>query len=380
MMNHTRIAPIILMILASSCGSHDQPANEAPIPTVNVVEAAQRSIPQYTEYVGQTLGIHDVDIVPRVEGWITGIHFKEGSPVAKGSLLYTIDDLPIRTKMDASSANLAKARTQLVAKKTELDRVRPLAEMNALSRRDLDGAVAAYEAAKSEVTMAEAQLGTSRIELGYTRITAPISGIIGISKVQVGDYVNRNGLTAINTISSLGDVRVRFPISENEYMRFFRKNQVKDVQAGANPVELILGDGVLYPEKGRIDLANRAVDPTTGSLLVQAVFPNSAGLIRPGQYVKVRFLTDFHRDAVIIPQQAVNQMQNIYQVFVLGDSSKLKPRVVKVGARVGSNWIVTEGLKAGEKVAIVGSMAVSPARPVKPNPMPWNYDSTTARN
>jgi membrane fusion protein (multidrug efflux system) len=379
-MNLTRPVSIALILFATACGSQDQGPKEAPIPTVNVVEAAQRSIPQYTEYVGQTLGIHDVDIVPRVEGWITGIHFKEGSQVTKGSLLYTIDDLPIRTRMDASSANLAKARTQLVAKKTELDRVRPLTEMNALSRRDLDGAIAGYEAAKSEVAMAEAQLGTSKIELGYTRIISPITGIIGISKVQVGDYVNRSGFTAINTISSLGDVRVRFPISENEYMRFFRKNQVKDVQAGANPVELILGDGNVYPEKGHIDLANRAVDPSTGSLLVQAVFPNQAGLIRPGQYVKVRFLTDFYQDAVLVPQQAVNQMQNIYQVFVLGDSSKLKPRIIKVGARVGSNWIVKEGLKAGEKVAVVGSAMISPTRPVKPNPMPWNYDSTTARN
>lgn len=380
MMQYTRPLSALLLILAASCGSNDQSPKETPIPTVNVVEAAQRSIPEYTEYVGQTLGIHDVDIVPRVEGWITGIHFKEGSQVTKGSLLYTIDQLPIRTRLDAAAANLAKAKTQMVNKKTELDRVRPLTEMNALSRRDLDGAIAGYEAAKSEVAMAEAQLGTARIELGYTNITSPITGIIGISKVQVGDYVNKSGFTAINTISSLGDVRVRFPISENEYMRFFRKNQVKDVQAGANPVELILGDGNVYPEKGHIDLANRAVDPETGSLLVQAVFPNKAGLIRPGQYVKVRFLTDFHQDAVLIPQQAVNQMQNIYQVFVLGDSSKLKPRIIKVGARLGSNWVVTEGLKAGEKVAIVGSMAVSPARPVKPNPMPWNYDSTTARN
>ena len=380
MMQYTRPLPLALLIFASACSSNDHAPKEMPVPQVNVVEAAQRSIPQYTEYVGQTLGIHDVDIVPRVEGWITGIHFKEGSQVSKGSLLYTIDQLPIRTKLDAASANLAKARTQLVNKKTELDRVRPLAEMNALSRRDLDGAIAGYEAAKSEVAMAEAQVGTAKIELGYTNITSPVTGIIGISKVQVGDYVNKSGFTAINTISSLGDVRVRFPISENEYMRFFRKNQVKDVQAGATPVELILGDGNVYPEKGRIDLANRAVDPATGSLLVQAVFPNKAGLIRPGQYVKVRFLTDFHQDAVLVPQQAVNQMQSIYQVFVLGDSSKLKPRVVKVGPRVGSNWIITEGLKAGEKVAVVGSAAISPARPVQPVAMPWNYDSTTVRN
>jgi len=371
----------LAICIATACGRSDGDARkDMPLPEVNVVEAAQRSIPRYTEYVGQTLGIQDVDIVPRVEGWITGMHFKEGSQVQKGSLLYTIDDLPIRTRMDAASANLAKARTQLVNKKTELDRVRPLTEMNALSRRDLDGATAAYEAAKAEVSMAEAQLGTSKIELGYTRITSPITGIIGISKVQVGDYVNRSGFSAINTISSLGDVRVRFPISENEYMMFFNKSKQNEAQAGARPVQLELGDGSLYAEPGRIDLANRAVDPQTGSLIVQAVFPNKSGLIRPGQYVKVRFLTDYHKDAVLVPQQAVNQLQSIFQIFVLGDSSKLSPRVVKVGQRVGSNWIITEGLKAGEKVAIIGSAAINPARPVKPMPMPWNYDSTTARD
>jgi membrane fusion protein (multidrug efflux system) len=368
-------------ILLAACGGPEGGAKkDMPLPEVNIVEAVQRTLPRYTEYVGQTLGIQDVDIVPRVEGWITGMHFKEGSLVQKGSLLYTIDDLPIRTSMDAAAANLAKARTQLVNKKTELDRVRPLTEMNALSRRDLDAANAAYEAARAEVAMAEAQLGTSKIQLGYTRITSPITGIIGISKVQVGDYVNRSGFSAINTISSLGDVRVRFPISENEYMKFFNQGKQAGGQTGAGAVELELGDGTLYPERGRIDLANRAVDPQTGSLLVQAIFPNKSGLIRPGQYVKVRFLTDLYKDAVLVPQQAVNQLQSIYQVFVLGDSSKLTPRVVKTGARIGSNWIITEGLKAGDKVAIIGSAAINPARPVKPKPMPWNYDSTTARD
>jgi membrane fusion protein, multidrug efflux system len=142
----------------------------------------------------------------------------------------------------------------------------------------------------------------------------------------------------------------------------------------------VLGDGNVYPEQGHLDLANRAVDPATGSLLVQAVFPNKAGLIRPGQYVKVRFLTDYYKDAVLIPQQAVNQMQNIYQVFVLGDSSKLKPRIIKVGERVGSNWIVTDGLNPGEKVAVIGSASINFSSPVKANPMPWNYDSTSSRD
>ncbi len=368
----------------TSCGGEKQKAPTV-IPEVNVVTVGQKTIPVYTDYVGETYGEADVEIMPRVDGLITGIHFREGSPVQKGQLLYTIDDLPLRNKVAAASAQLAQANTQMVRMKSDLDRVRPLTEMNALSRRELDAAVAGYGASVNEVSMAKASLDNARIELGYSRITAPISGIIGISKVRQGDYVSRGPLNAsLNTISSIGEVRVRFAISESEYLRYAKgaadsTGKVRASNALNIPVQLILSDGSLFTEEGAINTANRQIDPATGSLLLQATFKNNSRLLRPGQYVKVRFKTDNHENAVLIPQQAVNQMQNLYQVFVLTDSNRLSPRIIKTGARSGSNWIVTEGLRPGEKIAVVGNAGIKPDMVVKPALLPWNYDSTSAQ-
>jgi membrane fusion protein (multidrug efflux system) len=223
-------------------------------------------------------------------------------------------------------------------------------------------------------------MANAKIELGYTRITAPITGIIGISKVQVGDYVKMvSAGQGINVISSLGDVRVRFPISENDYLNFVReyKKDPKSNNFREVPVELILGDGSVFGEKGILQLTNRQIDPNTGSILIQAVFKNSSGLLRPGQYVKVRFRTGEFNNAVVIPQQSVNQLQNIFQVFLLTDSNKVKPTTVKVGSRVGSNWIVTDGIKEGDKIVIVGSTFLNPTMVVRPVMLKWNYDSTS---
>ncbi|HTB25005.1 MAG TPA: efflux RND transporter periplasmic adaptor subunit [Puia sp.] len=368
-----------LVFSVISC-KEDENKTVAATPEVNVILAGKQNIPVYSEYVGQIYGLTDVNIDPRVEGWITGIYFKEGSLVQKGSLLYTIDDVPILNQLEAAKAEVARTQVMMLNKKSELDRVKPLAAMNALSQRDLDDANAAYEASVNEEKIAEARLANTRIQLTYTKMTSPITGIIGISKVQVGDYVQRVSLgTGINAVSSLGDVRVRFPISENDYLNFAREyrkdpktNNFQDV-----PVDLILGDGSVFGEKGHLQLTNRQIDPATGSILIQALFKNSSGILRPGQYVKVRFKTGEYNNAIVIPQQSVNQLQNIFQVFLLTDSNKLKPTLIKVGNRVGSNWIVNEGLKEGDKVVIVGSTFLNPSMVVKPVIMKWNYDSTS---
>lgn len=351
------------------------------IPDVNVVSAGQVTIPVYSDYVGETFGISDVNIRSRLSGYVMSMHFKEGQTVQKGQLLYVVDDRSIQTKIDAAEAQLAEAKIYMVRAKSDLDRVEPLTRMNALSQRDLDAAVAAYKASQAQVSAAEAGLRNAKIDLGFTRITAPITGVIGISKVMVGDFVSAGGMgEPMNVISSIGDMRVRFPIAEAEYLRFVKKarEQGKTGSSLAEvPVKLVLGDNTEFSKTGRIDLANRQIDPETGSLTLQAVFNNDDRLLRPGQYVKVRFQTDNYNDAIVVPQAAVNQLQNIYQVFVLGDSSKLQPRVVIPGARVGSNWIIQSGLKPGEKVAIVGSLAINPKLPVKPVAMNWNYDSAS---
>jgi len=368
-----------ILITGGSC-KEDESTKTAPSPVVNVVSVGKENLPVYSEYVGQTYGLSDITIQPRIEGWITGMYFKEGSLVQKGSLLYTIDDVTTVNQVDEAKAQVASAQTSLVKNKADLDRVRPLTEMNALSLRDLDASVASYEAAKNQVTVAEARLANAKVQLSYFKMTAPITGIIGISKVQVGDYVSRTSLqNGINQMSSLGEVRVRFPVSENDYLVFIRRYK-KDPKASnfySIPVELILGDGTVFGEKGNLQLTNRQIDPTTGSILVQAIFKNEQGILRPGQYVRVRFQTDEFNNAVVVPQQAVNQMQDIYQVFLLTDSNKIKPTIIKTGARVGSNWIVQQGLKEGDKVAILGSRSITPAMVVKPVEMKWDYDSTS---
>ncbi|HEY2348249.1 MAG TPA: efflux RND transporter periplasmic adaptor subunit, partial [Puia sp.] len=370
---------IIVSLLYSISSCKEEEKKAVAIPDVNVVTAGKKDISTYSEYVGQVYGLADVNIDPRVQGWITGIYFKEGSLVQKGSLLYTIDDQPFINELDAAKAEVARTQTLMENKKSELGRVKPLAEMNALSQRDLDFASSAYDASLNEVKIAQARVDNAKIQLGYTKILSPITGIIGISKVQVGDYVRLvSAGNGINTVSSLGEVRVRFPISENDYLNFSREYR-KDPKSNnfqEVPVELILGDGSVFGEKGRLQLTNRQIDPGTGSILIQALFKNASGVLRPGQYVKVRFKTGDYNNAIVIPQQSVNQLQNIYQVFLLTDSNTLKPTLIKVGSRVGSNWIVSDGLKEGDKVVVVGSASLNPAMVVKPVMMKWNYDST----
>ena len=371
------IAFIFFTLFFTSCNNNKKETAQV-IPEVNVIAVGQRNIPIYEEYVGQTYGQSDIEIKPRVEGWVKSIHFKEGSQVQKGQLLYVIQDDELRDREQAAQAQLVQANVLLSKEKSDLDRVKPLTEMNALSKRDLDAAQSSYDAQQQSVAAARASLNNAQVQLSYARITAPISGTIGISKAQVGDFVTKGmGQPPVNTISSIGAMRIRFAITENDYLKFsqkMNKENVKNLE-----VQFILNDGTVFPETGKLDFANREIDPTTGSLLVQAVVENKTRLLRPGQYVKVRFKSDEISNAVLVPQQAINQMQNIYMAFVVNDSNKINPRPVKTGVRTGSNWVVTEGLKAGEKVALVGNAIVKPGMVIKPLMNSYSYDSTSAK-
>ena len=362
--------------LLMSCKAKKETAQV--VPEVTVVEAGQKTIPVYSEYVGQTYGQSDVDIKPRVEGWIQSIHFKEGSQVQKGQLLYVVQDDELRDREQAAQAQLSEANVMLTRAKSDLDRVKPLAEMNALSKRDLDAAQASYDAQQQAVEAADAALNNARTQLSYSRIIAPISGTIGVSKVQVGDYVRKSigPEAAINTISAIGAMRVRFSITENDYLKFSQKMDKEKLRN--LEVQFILNDGSVFPETGKLDFANREIDPTTGSLLVQAVVENKSRLLRPGQYVKVRFKSDEISNAVLVPQQAINQMQSMYMAYVVNDSNKINPRPVKTGVRSGSNWVISEGLKPGEKVALIGNALIKPGSVIKPVLNPYSYDSTSA--
>jgi membrane fusion protein (multidrug efflux system) len=373
------ISCLAFVFISTSCNQQKEEPKPI-IPEVNIVTVGQKTVPIFSEYVGETYGQEDIQIQSRVDGWITGIYFKEGDLVQQGQLLYTIDDLPIKNKIDQAEAKLAEANTGKVKNKAELDRVEPLTAMHALSQRDLDAAKAAYQASISQVDAAEAALRNAKIELDYTKIKAPITGVIGISKALVGDYIGKlNTGSPLNTISSINNMRVRFSISEDEYLKFAKRKNSSDhkILQDKLPVQLLLTDGSLYGETGTISLSNRQIDPATGSLLIQASFPNTQHLLRPGQYVKLRLQTDVFTDAILVPQQAVMQMQNIYQVFVVNDSNKVVPSIIKPGARVGSNWIVLQGVQAGTKIAIVGNAIVKPNIAINPKSINWNYDSTS---
>lgn len=340
--------------------------------------AVSRNLPVYSEFIGQTFGLADIDVVSRVEGWVTAIHFKEGQEVKQGQLLYTIDDTQLRNQEDAAASQLAAQEVLLAKTKSDLDRVEPLAAMNALSRRDLDAARAAYQSQSSAVEAARANFRNVQVLTSYARITAPISGIIGISNVQVGDMVSRSvGAQPLNTISSTGNIRVRFSISETDVIKFQQELAKKGTNAEGVAAELYLSDGTRYPNEARIDFADRSLDPKTGSLLVQAVVTNSSSMpLRPGQYIRIRLKSSELDDAIIIPQQAVRQLQTIYQVLVVGKDDTLRSVTVETGTSIGGNCVITSGINAGDRVAVVGSMLVKPNSLVKPVDLEWSYDST----
>ncbi len=326
---------------------------------VNVVTTVQNDVPIFEDFVAQVYGESDVDIRTRVEGWVTSVNFKEGSTVKKGQLLYTIDDIEYKNKLDQQASQVTQARTELVRAESELSRVRPLTDMNALSKKDLDNAVAGFEAARAHVASTQASLENAKVELGYTRVYAPFEGIVGMSNVRVGDYVSRAGGTSVlTTISSVDGVRVRFQISEREYLRIAQMTP-EDLVAAKKNVQLILADGTVYSEKGKVNFADREIDPKTGTLTIEASFPNPSGLLRPGLFVKTRVLLSTASAAVMIPQRAVFQLQNLNQVFTVTDSSTLKATTVETGQKVGDAWIIKSGLKAGERVAIIGSAGLT---------------------
>lgn len=352
------------ILLFFSC--KDKQAQQAPPPDINVVEVIQKEIPIYKEYVGQTYGYKDIPIRARVDGYLTGIHFKEGFGVKKGQLLYTIDQQPYQAKVAEAMGQLAKAKTELVRAENELNRIKPLAEMKAVSESDLDAALAEQGAAKASVEAAEASLRLTRINLGYTNLKSPINGLIGKTLAEEGEYVGKNPNPVIlNTVSRIDNIRVEFFLTESEYLYFFRKN--KDDSRKKASLELILADGSLHKHKGKIDFIDRNVDPTTGAILLQATFPNPEKLIRPGQYAKVKALIEINKNALIVPQRCIKELQGKYSAFIVNSENKVELKEVLIAGFYDDFYIISDGVKVGDKVIIEGIQKVAPEMVVKPN-------------
>ena len=350
----TLVMPLILL---TSCKEKAQQA--PPPPAIQVHEVNAYDIPFIMEFVGQTYGLFDIAIRARVEGFLEGVHFQEGSDVNKGQLLYSIDPLPFEAKVAEQRSRLAQAETAKVKMKSDLDRIRPLAEMNAVSQRDLDAAVANYDAAISEVEAAEASLRAATIELGYTKIYSPIDGIIGITQAKPGDFVGREpNPVVLNGVSKTNVILVRFSLTEAQYLSLGKRNvQVqKEGEESSEKVtlRLLMAGGYEHEQTGRVDFADRSINSTTGTLLLQASFDNPKQIVRPGQFARIRAIFDTEEDVVMIPQRCVTELQGRFLVNVVGVDNVIESREVELAFKNGNMWAVESGLEKGDVIVLEG--------------------------
>lgn len=361
------MAAFVLLIFVG-CAQEGQ--KRMPPADVEVVEAVQRDVVDKVDFVGEVSGYQDISIRARVVGYLEGIHFREGFPVKKGQLLYTIDDQEYRAQVAARQSDVAEAQSQFAKAKSDLARYKPLAESNAVSQADLDAAQLQFEAAQSMVEAAEANLEIAEINLSYTRVHSPIDGIIGKSLSDIGELVGQYPHVVLNTVSKMDKIFVEFFLPENQYLQVMRRleNQQEIFDKSRytrNDLELVLADGSIHDQKGHVTFVDRGVNSNTGTILIQTQFDNPSQIIRPGQYAKVRVPVT-HENTIIIPQKCVKELQGQFSVFVVNSENKVETRRIQAGVKVGSLWLIGDGLQAGEKVISEGIQKVRNEMVVNP--------------
>ena len=376
-----------------------------------MIPVQQKDIPIYREWIGTLDGMVNAAIRAQLTGNLLRQNYSEGSFVRKGQLLFEIDPRPFQAAVDQAQGQLAQANGQVAQAKAQLldaqarlvsaeanqgktqldvDRYIPLAQQQAITQQDLDNATqnnlsakAQVEAAKAQIETAKAQiqasnaaveaaqaaLETARVNLGFTRLASPIDGIAGIAQIQMGNLVSP-ATDAVTTVSTVDPIKVNFAVSEQEYLGFTRQ----DTPMTRLEFELILGDGSIYSHKGKFGFADRQVNQSTGAIQLTALFPNPGNALRPGQYGKVRTATGTIHGALLVPQRAVSELQGTYQVAVLDGANKVSVETVKVGDRVGSMWVIREGLKPGQRVVVEGVQKAVPGTTVNPKPFSQNTE------
>jgi membrane fusion protein, multidrug efflux system len=350
------VAVLAIVGCGIACEKPQTAVAPAP-PDVYVVPVVQQDVPVYLELVGQTAGFQDVDIRARVEGFLETVNFREGSFIGTGGLLYQIDRKPLEAILAAAKADQATAEALLAKANNDVARYTPLAAKKAVSQQELDNAQAAQDAAKSRVEATKAAVEKATLDLGYTRVTSPIAGLVGTTEVKPGNLVGRGESTLLTTISQIDPILFIVGVTEADYLRVARRaspQNRRSSNARLEGIQLTLADGTVYPHTGRISTVERAVDPTTGTLGLELAFPNPDFLLRPGQYGKARLLLETKAGSLLVPQRAVQELQNLYSVAVVDDAGKVSFRNVKVGLRVDSLWVIEDGLKAGERVVTEG--------------------------
>lgn len=355
---------IVCALFVISCQKKEE-APPPPPPEVKVAVVLQKTVPIYVENIGETIGATDVEIRARVQGFLESVNFEEGSFVTKGQLLYTIDPQQYEADLATAKGQTAQAQAQLSKAQADVARYKPLVELNAISRQEYDTAVSAEEAAAAALEAAKAVEDNSKIDLGYTKVVSPIDGLVGKSQVKAGNLVGRGENTLLTVVSNIDSIHVRSNISERDYLRLARARESTTEKPKDN-FELVLADGSVFNHKGGLVFADRAVDPSTGTLGIEAAFPNPERLLRPGQYGRLRVAIDEKKDAILVPQTAVQELQGNYSVAVVGADNKVTLRPVQAGARIGDLWLIDSGLKAGEKIVVEGLQKVREGSAVTP--------------
>ena len=341
-----------------------------PPPDVVVTPVVQKDVPIYNEWVATLDGFDNAQIQPQVTGYIVAQTYREGSPVKKGQVLFEIDPRPFQAILDQAKAQLAQAQAQLGKTKLDVDRDTPLAKERAIAQSQLDNDIQANLAAIASVKSSEAQVEQAQLNLDFCHVTSLLDGIAGLATVQIGNLVSPTAV--LTSVSRVEPIKAYFPISEQTYMKFAkrinasnRRDDMEDIK-DAPTLQLILADGTVYAHPGKILYTDRQVDITTGTIRVASSFPNPENILRPGQFGRIRAATEQVNGALLVPQKAVNELQGMYQIAVVGEGNKVSIRSVKVGDRSGENWIIQDGIKPGEMVIVEGLQKVRDGSVVKP--------------
>jgi len=389
---------VVLFFFATHSGAKPTP-QAPPAPVVEVAPVEQKDVPIYGEWIGTLSGQVNADVKAQVTGYLLTRNYKEGSYVAKGQLLFDIDPRPFQAALDQAKGQLAQAEAQLVQYEAQLataqanqlksqldvEKYGPLAKADAVSKQDFDNAVqtnlanqaqvkaanAAIGAAKAQIQASQATVETATINLNFTRIVSPIDGIAGIAQAQVGDLVGTNSGT-LTTISTLDPIRDYFSVSEQEYLSL--RKQFSGSNAEHWKLQLLLADGTTYSHPGEFYFADRQVNQNTGSIQLAALFANPGNVLRPGQYGKVRAVLRVQRNALLIPQAAINEQQGSYVVYAVENGGKVAVRTVQVGERTGTMWVIQDGLKSGERVIVEGQQNLKPGMAVQAKPYKGNTE------
>lgn len=360
-----RISIILIVLMLTACGKEAPKPQAKPPAEVTAIQVKAADTPVISEYVGQTESSRQVQIVARVSGFLEKRVYTEGNLVKAGDVMFLQDAKPFQAQLNAAKGALAEQQARLETARSDLARVRPLVELNALSQKNLDDATGREQAASASVQMAEAQLEQARLDLGYTTIRTPVTGLSSFSRVQEGAYVNpQNSL--LTYVSQVDPIWINFTISENELLALragVDQGKLRTPADNAYEVVAVLADGSVFPHKGRITFADAEFNQQTGTYLLRATLPNPEARLKPGQFVRARVSGNVRPNAILVPQKAVMQGAQGHFVFVVIDG-KAQARPVKVGEWYGTDWFIEEGLQPGDVVITEGMMKVAPGADV----------------